>query len=120
MKPPIRSTTHRTAPHPYPHPHSDGNLPCGRCVRRGTDCTPQPRKGARQQAAAAAFAEAASTAVAALSLQEAGVVQLALLRSDPRPVAEAMLRCFLRQARAPGARREAVLDIMYVRMVLCV
>lgn len=39
-------------------------------------------------------------------------MQLALLKSDPRSVARLMLQSFLRQARAPGARRAAVVDVM--------
>jgi hypothetical protein len=51
-------------------------------------------------------------AAAAASLQQAQLIELAFLKSDPRPVVGLMVRCFLRQARAPGARREGVVDMM--------
>lgn len=61
---------------------------------------------------AAAVTEAMTQAAAAVSLQQARLIELAFLKSDPRPVVGLMVRCFLRQACAPGARREGVVDMM--------
>lgn len=59
-------------------------------------------------AAMEAFAAAASCA----SLQQTAVVQLAFHRASPRPLVELLGQCFMRQATAPGARREMVVDCM--------
>lgn len=55
-----------------------------------------------------AFAAAASSA----SLQQTTAVELAFQRASPRPLVELLGQCFMRQATAPGARREVVVDCM--------
>jgi hypothetical protein len=54
-------------------------------------------------------------AVSSLSLQQTAMVELAFARANPLPLVALLSTCFLRQAKAPGARREAALDVMYVR-----
>jgi hypothetical protein len=42
------------------------------------------------------------------------MVAMLFHKADPRPVAELMCQSFLRHARAPGTRRAAVVDMLYV------
>lgn len=82
----------------------------------GLRCIPQPSGREAPSGAIQAAAVAAATAVSTLSLQETAMLELAVERASPKPTVELLGRCFMRWATAPGARRAAVVDIMYVRV----
>jgi hypothetical protein len=116
----------------HTHTTSDGHLPCERCFRLGQTCTPQavaPRRGRGRAAAttrnsnadattahmtptAIAQQGALATAAASASLQQTAVVELAFQKASPRPLVELLCKAFLREATAPGARREVAVDVM--------